>query len=63
MTISKKTTSLGMPWEKEYGYAQAVKLGMPNSSVYAAGKAVLISMAKTLCCEMLSRGIRVNVVS
>ncbi|MCC2643792.1 MAG: hypothetical protein K0S45_4205, partial [Nitrospira sp.] len=24
MTISKKTTSLGMPWEKQYGYAQAV---------------------------------------
>jgi len=25
--ISKETKSLGMPWEKEYGYAQAVKVG------------------------------------
>ena len=27
MTINKETKSLGMPWEKEYGYAQAVKVG------------------------------------
>ena len=26
MTINKETKSLGMPWEKEYGYAQAVKV-------------------------------------
>jgi hypothetical protein len=26
MTIYKETKSLGMPWEKEYGYAQAVKI-------------------------------------
>ena len=26
MTISKKATSLGMPWEKEYGYAQALQV-------------------------------------
>lgn len=25
----KETQSLGMPWEKEYGYAQAVKAGNP----------------------------------
>lgn len=38
-------------------------IGMPNTSVYAASKAALISMAKTLSSELLSRGIRVNVVS
>jgi NAD(P)-dependent dehydrogenase (short-subunit alcohol dehydrogenase family) len=38
-------------------------LGMPNSSVYAASKAALISLAKTLSAELLPRGIRVNVIS
>ncbi|MFX8235076.1 SDR family oxidoreductase, partial [Acinetobacter baumannii] len=39
------------------------RIGMPNSSVYAASKAALISLAKTLSSELLSAGIRVNVVS
>lgn len=38
-------------------------IGMPNTSVYAASKAALISLAKTLSAELLPRGIRVNVVS
>lgn len=38
-------------------------IGMPNSSVYAASKAALISLAKTLSSELLNRGVRVNVVS
>ncbi|MES2129225.1 MAG: SDR family oxidoreductase [Pseudomonadota bacterium] len=38
-------------------------IGMPSSSVYAASKAALISMAKTLSTELLGRGVRVNVVS
>ncbi len=38
-------------------------IGMPSSSVYAASKAALISLAKTLSGELISRGIRVNVVS
>lgn len=38
-------------------------LGMPASSVYAASKAALISLAKTLSAELLPRGVRVNVVS
>lgn len=38
-------------------------IGMPNTSVYAASKAALISLAKTLSSELLSRNIRVNVVS
>lgn len=38
-------------------------IGMPASSIYAASKAALISLAKTLSAEWLPRGIRVNVVS
>lgn len=38
-------------------------IGMPNTSVYAASKAAMISLAKTLSSELLSRGVRVNVVS
>lgn len=38
-------------------------IGMPNSSVYAATKASLISLAKTLSAELLPRKMRVNVVS
>jgi NAD(P)-dependent dehydrogenase (short-subunit alcohol dehydrogenase family) len=38
-------------------------IGMANSSVYAASKAAVISMAKTLTTELLPRGGRVNVVS
>ena len=38
-------------------------IGMPNSSIYAASKAALISLAKTLSGELVGRGIRVNVVS
>lgn len=38
-------------------------IGMPNSSVYAASKAALVSLAKTLSAELLPQGVRVNVVS
>lgn len=38
-------------------------IGMPNSSVYAATKAGLLSLARTLSGELLSRGVRVNAVS
>lgn len=38
-------------------------IGMPNSSIYAASKAALISLAKTLSAELLPQGARVNVVS
>jgi NAD(P)-dependent dehydrogenase (short-subunit alcohol dehydrogenase family) len=38
-------------------------IGMPNSSVYAASKAALISMARTLSGELVGRGIRVNAIS
>ena len=38
-------------------------IGMPNSTVYAATKAALISMTRTISGELISRGIRVNVIS
>jgi NAD(P)-dependent dehydrogenase (short-subunit alcohol dehydrogenase family) len=39
------------------------RLGKPNSIVYAASKAALISLARTLSGELIGRGIRVNTVS
>ena len=41
----------------------AVHFGMPGASIYAAGKAGLNSLARTLAIELASRKIRVNVVS
>jgi 2-iminobutanoate/2-iminopropanoate deaminase len=35
LTINKQTKSFGMPWEKEYGYAQAVKVG---DTIYVSGQ-------------------------
>jgi 2-iminobutanoate/2-iminopropanoate deaminase len=35
LTINKETTSLGMPWEKEYGYSQAVKV---RDTIYVSGQ-------------------------
>ncbi|CAN5448884.1 SDR family oxidoreductase [soil metagenome] len=39
------------------------RIGMPNTSVYGATKAGLLSMARTLSGELIGRGIRVNAVS
>jgi NAD(P)-dependent dehydrogenase (short-subunit alcohol dehydrogenase family) len=38
-------------------------IGMPNTSVYGATKAALLSMVRTLSGELISRGIRVNAIS
>lgn len=38
-------------------------VGMPKTSVYGATKAALLSLARTLSGELISRGIRVNAVS
>jgi 2-iminobutanoate/2-iminopropanoate deaminase len=35
LTINKQTKGFGMPWEKEYGYAQAVKVG---DTIYVSGQ-------------------------
>ena len=40
-----------------------VHFGMPSASIYAAGKAALNSLAKTLAIELAGKKIRVNVVS
>jgi len=33
--INKETTSFGMPWEEEYGYSQAIKVG---DTIYISGQ-------------------------
>jgi NAD(P)-dependent dehydrogenase (short-subunit alcohol dehydrogenase family) len=38
-------------------------VGMPNTSVYGASKAALLSLTRTLSGELVARGIRVNAVS
>lgn len=38
-------------------------IGMPNTSVYGATKAALLSLTRTLSGELIPRGIRVNAVS
>jgi NAD(P)-dependent dehydrogenase (short-subunit alcohol dehydrogenase family) len=38
-------------------------IGMPNTSIYAASKAALLSLSRTLSGELISRGIRLNAVS
>lgn len=38
-------------------------VGMPGASVYAASKAALLSLAKNLSAELVSRKIRVNAIS
>jgi 2-iminobutanoate/2-iminopropanoate deaminase len=35
MAISKEAKSLGMSWEKEYGYSQAVKV---DNTIYVSGQ-------------------------
>lgn len=35
MSINKEAMSFGMPWEKEYGYAQSVKVG---DTIYVSGQ-------------------------
>jgi enamine deaminase RidA (YjgF/YER057c/UK114 family) len=35
MTITKDVKSLNMPWEREYGYSQAVKVG---DAIYVSGQ-------------------------
>lgn len=39
------------------------RIGMPNSSVYEATKAGLVSLARTLSGELIGQGIRVNAIS
>ena len=38
-------------------------IGMPNSSVYGATKGALLTLARTLSGELISRGIRINAIT
>jgi NAD(P)-dependent dehydrogenase (short-subunit alcohol dehydrogenase family) len=38
-------------------------VGMPNTSVYGASKAALLSLTRTLSGELIGRGVRVNAIS
>ncbi len=38
-------------------------IGMPNTSIYGASKAALLSLTRTLSGELVGRGIRVNAIS
>src|SRR5918994_2743329 len=38
MTLKKDSKSLGMPWEKEYGYSQGVKVGDTIYTIYISGQ-------------------------
>ena len=38
-------------------------IGMPNTTVYGASKAALISLIRTLSGELIGRGVRVNAIS
>ena len=38
-------------------------IGLPNTSVYSASKAALLSLVRTLSADLSGRGIRVNAVS
>ena len=38
-------------------------IGFPNSSVYSASKAALLSLVRTLSADLVGRGVRVNAVS
>jgi NAD(P)-dependent dehydrogenase (short-subunit alcohol dehydrogenase family) len=54
---------LGNPASIVFNTSINARIGMPNSSVYGASKAALISMARTMSGELIGRGIRVNAVS
>ncbi|WP_312415715.1 SDR family oxidoreductase [Pseudescherichia sp.] len=41
----------------------SARIGLPTSSVYAASKAGLLSLARTLSAELMPRGVRVNGLS
>ncbi len=47
--IDKETRSLGMPWEQDYGYSQAVKV---ENTIYISGK-VSHDIRNIVCIERL----------
>jgi NAD(P)-dependent dehydrogenase (short-subunit alcohol dehydrogenase family) len=61
--IQKLLPILGNPASIVLNASINAHIGMPNSSVYSLTKAGLLSLARTLSGELLSRGIRVNAIS
>ena len=62
-TVQKLAPLLGMGAGVVLTTSTANVIGMPMTSVYAAGKAAVRSMARSLASELLPRGIRVNAIS
>ncbi|WP_217128268.1 SDR family oxidoreductase [Streptomyces sp. AC558_RSS880] len=62
-TVQKLAPLLGTGAGVVLTTSAANVMGLPETSVYAAGKAALRSMARTLSRELLPREIRVNAVS
>ncbi|MFF8101445.1 SDR family oxidoreductase [Streptomyces sp. NPDC014986] len=62
-TVQKLAPLLGTGAGVVLTTSAANVIGMRETSVYAAGKAALRSMARSLSSELLPRGIRVNAVS
>ncbi|WP_433191813.1 SDR family oxidoreductase [Nocardia sp. CA-107356] len=62
-TVQKLAPLLSMGAGVVLTTSNANVLGLPETSVYAAGKAALRSMARSFSRELLPRGIRVNAIS
>ncbi len=54
---------LAKPSSVVFNASISAHTGMPNSSLYAASKAALLSMARTLSGELVARGVRFNAIS
>jgi NAD(P)-dependent dehydrogenase (short-subunit alcohol dehydrogenase family) len=61
--IQKSLPLLGEGSSIIFNATALIDVGMPGASIYAASKAALASLAKTLAAELAGRGIRVNVVN
>jgi NAD(P)-dependent dehydrogenase (short-subunit alcohol dehydrogenase family) len=54
---------LGNPSAVVFTSSVVATLGLPNTSLYSATKAAIVSLGKTLAVELAPRGVRVNIVS
>lgn len=62
-TVQKALPLLGDGASVILNASVVAHVGFPNSSVYSASKAALLSLARTLSADLVGRGIRVNAVS
>ena len=62
-TVQKALPLLGDGASVILNTSVVAHIGFPNSSVYSASKAALLSLTRTLSAELVARGIRVNAVS